>query len=83
MGIIYHEMTEQELNAGLEESKSELRELRFSYAIAKSLQDPSRVQTLKRNIARILTVKRERELGKAQIKQKTERKAKQKKKEKS
>ena len=76
MGSVYHELTEAEMSKQLEEARSELRELRFSYAMTRSLTDPSRVNKLKRNIARILTVQKERELGKATIKEKTERKAK-------
>ena len=76
MGSVFHELTEEEIQKQLEDSKSELRELRFTYAMARSLTDPSRVGKLKRNIARLLTVKRLRELGKATIQEKTERKEK-------
>ncbi|MDH5657097.1 MAG: 50S ribosomal protein L29, partial [Spirochaetia bacterium] len=76
MGSVYHELTNEEMNKQLEEARSELREIRFSYAVARSMSDPSRVKKLKRNIARILTIKNERAAGKSDIKPKTERKAK-------
>ena len=76
MGSVYHELTEEEMTKQLEDARSELRELRFTYAMTRSLSDPSRVKKLKRNIARILTVMKERASGKAVIKAKTERKAK-------
>jgi len=76
MGSIYHELTDEELNKQLDEAKSELRELRFTYAVARSLPDPSKVGNIKRNVARILTVKKARELKIADIKPKTERKKK-------
>ena len=63
MATTYHEMTDEELNKQLEDSSSELRELRFTYAMARSLPDPSRVGKLKRNVARIKTVLTERKKG--------------------
>ena len=62
MASTYHDMTDEELNTQLDNARKELRELRFSYAVARSLQNPSRIGQLKRNIARILTVKREKEI---------------------
>jgi len=76
MGSIYHEMNEDELNRNLEEVRSEIRELRFTFAVARTLQDPARVRKLKKSVAAIMTVKRERELGIAAVKPKTERKVK-------
>ena len=76
MGSSYHEMADDELNKQLELSRSELRESRFTYATARSLQDPAGVGKLKKNIARILTIKTEREKGIAEIKPKTDRKKK-------
>lgn len=62
MAIKFKEMTESELDKQLSNSKKELRELRFTFAVAKSLQNPSRANQLKKNVARILTLKREREI---------------------
>jgi len=83
MGSIYHELTEEEINKQVEDAKSEIRELRFAYAMTRSLADPSRISKQKRNIAKMKTVLRERELGKAAVKPKTERKTKVKKKKKA
>lgn len=64
MAVNYHEMTEEELQKQLDASRSELRELRFTFAVARSLQNPSRPGQIKKSIARILTIKRARELKK-------------------
>ncbi|MCB1167693.1 MAG: 50S ribosomal protein L29 [Leptospiraceae bacterium] len=63
MASSYHEMTEENLKEQLDQAKAELRELRFSYGIARSLQNPARVGQLKKNVARINTVLRARQLG--------------------
>lgn len=65
MGSVFHEMTDEELKKQLLSSRRELMELRFNFAVARSLPNPSRVRQLKRNVARILTVNRERAMGKA------------------
>ncbi|MCB1174399.1 MAG: 50S ribosomal protein L29 [Leptospiraceae bacterium] len=62
MAVSYHEMTEKELDKQLESFRKELRELRFTYAVTRSLQNSARPRLVKRSIARILTIKREREL---------------------
>jgi ribosomal protein L29 len=82
MSSIFHELTDEEMTKQMEDSRSELRELRFTYAMSRSLTDPSRVGKLKRNIAKMMTITRERQLGKAVIKAKVERKTKAKKKKK-
>ncbi|MFW6034978.1 MAG: 50S ribosomal protein L29 [Halothermotrichaceae bacterium] len=56
------EMTELELNQKLREIKEELFNLRFQHATAQ-LDNPMRIKEVKRDIARIKTIKRERELG--------------------
>ena len=53
---------EGELGSVLESTKKELFDLRFKSA-SQSLTDPSRIRALRRTIARISTVIRERELG--------------------
>ena len=55
-------MTDIELLDKLKESKEELFNLRFS-AVTHRLEDTSRLKEVRRNIARIKTVKHERELG--------------------
>jgi len=56
------EMTPIELKAKLRESKEELFNLRFQLATG-HLEDYSRVRQLKRELSRVQTVIREREMG--------------------
>jgi large subunit ribosomal protein L29 len=55
-------MTDDELLSRLRESKEELFNLRFQVATGQ-LDNNRRLQTVRRNIARIYTVMRERELA--------------------
>lgn len=75
MATAYHEMTNEELDKQLDLARVELRNLRFTFAVARSLQSPARVGDLKKNIARILTIKRGRELGIAKVLPKSEKSA--------
>jgi large subunit ribosomal protein L29 len=54
--------TEEELNIKLAEAKAELFNLRFQAATGQ-LESHGRLHAVRREIARIYTVKRERELG--------------------
>ena len=56
------ELTEEELLERVRESKEELFNLRFQAATGQ-LESHGRLRTVKRDIARIYTVVRERELG--------------------
>lgn len=56
------EMTNAELQDKLQELKAELFNLRFQHA-AHQLSNPNALVTCKRDIARVLTVIRQRELG--------------------
>jgi large subunit ribosomal protein L29 len=56
------EMTNVDLETKLRESKEELFNLRFQSATGQ-LESHGRLRTVKRDIARIYTVVRERELG--------------------
>ena len=56
------ELTMDELNRSLRESKEELRKQRFK-AVTSRLDNPKKIKGLKKHIARILTLKREYELG--------------------
>ena len=56
------EMTNTDLEAKLREAKEELFNLRFQAATGQ-LESHGRLQTVKKDIARIYTVVRERELG--------------------
>lgn len=55
-------MDDAQLSKRLEEAKAELFNLRFSQAVG-SLEDHGRMKAVRRDIARIYTVARERELG--------------------
>ena len=56
------ELTDQELNNILLELKSELFNLRFQLATGQ-LDNPKRIKAIRKDIARVKTVSRERELG--------------------
>jgi large subunit ribosomal protein L29 len=56
------ELTDQELTERLRESKEELFNLRFQMATGQ-LDNNRRLRTVRREIARVHTVLRERELG--------------------
>lgn len=56
------EMSEQELKDEIKEAKSELFNLRFQWAATRQLSNPARLGVLRKKVARINTVLREREL---------------------
>jgi ribosomal protein L29 len=76
MGSVVHELSNEEIKSRLEQHQSELRELRFTFALSRALPKPHRVNELKKNVARYLTVLAARESGKVTVKPKTERKKK-------
>ena len=59
------EMTEIELAAELEKMKKELFNLRFQH-VTGQLENPVKLREVKRNIARVKTIIREKELEKVQ-----------------
>ena len=59
------DMTEVELNTELSKMKKELFNLRFQHATGQ-LENPVQMRELKRNIARVNTIIREKELAKVQ-----------------
>ena len=59
------EMTEVELTAELEKMKKELFNLRFQH-VTGQLENPVKMREVKRNIARVKTIRREKELEKVQ-----------------
>lgn len=59
------EMTDVELRAELDKMKQELFNLRFQH-VTGQLENPIRMREVKRNIARVKTIIREKELDKAQ-----------------
>lgn len=58
----YFEMSNAELNNKLDELKAELFNLRFKHA-TKQLSNPNVMVECKRDIAKVLTILRQRELG--------------------
>lgn len=58
----YKSMDQTELSNNLKELKSELFNLRFQMAIGQ-LENPMRLNEVKKNIARVKTIIREKELG--------------------
>ena len=59
------EMTDVELRAELDKMKQELFNLWFQH-VTGQLENPLRMREVKRNIARVKTIIREKELDKAQ-----------------
>ena len=59
------EMSTSELNEKLTELKAELFNLRFQHAI-NQLDNPMRIHTVKKDIARVMTLIREKQLSDAQ-----------------
>ena len=59
------EMTDVELRAELDKMKQELFNLRFQH-VTGQLENPLKMREVKRNIARVKTIIREKELDKAQ-----------------
>ncbi len=55
------EMTDLELNAELDKMKQELFNLRFQH-VTGQLENPVKMRELKRDIARVKTIMREKEL---------------------
>ena len=53
------QMTVEELNAKLKELKSELFNLRFQHAV-NQLENPHRIADVKKDIARVMTILREK-----------------------
>ena len=58
------EITDVELSAELDKMKQELFNLRFQH-VTGQLENPVRMREVKRNIARVKTIIREKELEKA------------------
>ena len=56
------ELTTEELNNKIEELKAELYNLRFASATG-NLEKPSRINDLRKQVARMKTILRERELA--------------------
>ena len=59
------ELTEVELNTELDKMKKELFNLRFQH-VTGQIENPVKMRELKRDIARVKTIIREKELAKVQ-----------------
>ena len=59
------EMTDVELSAELDKMKKELFNLRFQH-VTGQLENPVQMREVRKNIARVKTIMREKELDKAQ-----------------
>ena len=59
------EMTDAELAAELDKMKKELLNLRFQH-VTGQLENPVQMREVRKNIARVKTIMREKELDKAQ-----------------
>ena len=59
------ELTEVELNAELDKMKKELFNLRFQH-VTGQLENPVKMRELKKDIARVKTIIKEKELAKVQ-----------------
>ena len=57
-----HNLTNEELNKKLDDLKEELFNLRFRHAIGQ-LENPASLKTCKKDIAKIMTILREREIA--------------------
>jgi large subunit ribosomal protein L29 len=64
MKVKISELKDTEINEQLLEASKQVREQRFQYAIARSLENPKVIRDLKKKIARLKTIQRERELSK-------------------
>lgn len=63
MARVLHEMADADLATLIDDSRKEIRDLRFQFGVARSLQNPSQIRTLRRTVAGALTVINERKLG--------------------
>lgn len=57
------ELKDSEIEQQLSEATKQIREGRFQFAIARSLENPKMIRDLKKKIARLKTIQRERQLS--------------------
>ncbi len=60
------DLKDNDIKNEVAKARKEIRNFRFQYATARSLENPKVIRNLKKRIARLLTISRERELGKNQ-----------------
>jgi len=64
MKVKLSDLKDSEISQQLVEATKQIRENRFQYAIARTLENPKVIRDLKKKIARLKTIQRERELSK-------------------
>lgn len=57
------ELKDSEIEQQLLDATKQIREIRFQFAIARSLENPKSIRDLKKKIARLKTIQRERQLA--------------------
>jgi large subunit ribosomal protein L29 len=65
MKLKVSDLKDSEIIEQLNEASKQIREQRFQFAIARSLENPKIIRDLKKKVARLKTVQRERVLAKA------------------
>lgn len=65
MKLKIKDIKDVEIVTQLAEARKELRTHRFQYVVARSLENPMVIRNLRKKVARLLTVKREREIAAA------------------
>ena len=60
------DMTDAEIEEQLKSLRKELLNLRFQF-VTHQLNNPARIRLVRRDIARLLTIRRERELNKEEV----------------
>ncbi len=63
MKVKLHELKDAEIATQLKDASKELREQRFQFAVTRSLENPKKIRNLKKKIARLQTIQREREIA--------------------
>lgn len=59
--VSFHELTNDELDQRFNDAKRQLQDIRFKL-VTSAVQDVRRIRNLKREVARVLTIKRLREI---------------------
>ncbi|TGK22293.1 50S ribosomal protein L29 [Leptospira fluminis] len=61
--IKLHELKDVEILAQIEDARKVIRNARFQYGVARSLENPKVIANAKKKIARLLTIQKERQLA--------------------
>ena len=71
MKVKLRELKDAEIVTQLKDASKELREQRFQFAVTRSLENPKKIRNLKKKIARLKTIQREREIAASKTAAKT------------